>query len=344
VSTTLVNRLPELADLERIIGSLGQRARVETVAHVQAGEILFPLYTIELGSTDPSAPCLAIFGGVHGLERIGTQVVLSYLKTVSEFLSWDHAIQELLSRSRLLFVPLVNPGGMYLKSRANPSGVDLMRNAPIHAEKMSSLALFAGHRISPRLPWYRGAAGAPMEAESQAVCDFVRKKVLPAKISLALDCHSGFGSIDRIWFPYARTRKPFPHITEVLALKELLDKTYPNHIYVVEPQSKQYMAHGDLWDYLYDENRRSEGHNFFLPLTLELGSWLWARKNWKQLFSIQGAFNPTIPHRLSRTLRRHLLFFDFLLRAVTSSEPWLNLPKEQRGPLTRRALELWYGS
>lgn len=342
VSISLVNRLPELAELERIIESLGSRARVNVPTQVQAGELRFPLYTIELGSTDPAAPCLAIFGGVHGLERIGTQVVLSYLRMVSEFLVWDHAIQELLQRSRLLFMPLVNPGGMYLKSRANPSGVDLMRNAPVHADKMSPFALFGGHRISPKLPWYRGAAGAAMEVEAQTLVDFVRTKVMPSKLSVALDVHSGFGNLDRVWFPYARTKKPFPHITEVFALKDLLDRTYPNHVYIVEPQSKQYTTHGDLWDYLYDENRRAEGHNFFLPLTLELGSWVWARKNWKQMFSVLGAFNPTIPHRLQRTLRRHLLFFDFLLRATTSSEPWLNLPKEKRAPLTRRALELWY--
>lgn len=343
MSVTLVNRIPELAELERIVASLGNRARVETVATVEAGKLLFPVYSIEMGSTSPEAPCLAIFGGVHGLERIGTSVVLSYLRTVAELVSWDHAIQELLSRSRLVFMPLVNPGGMFLKSRANPHGVDLMRNAPVHADKMSPFALYGGQRYSPRLPWYRGAAGAPMEIESQAVCDFVRNKVLKSKISVALDVHSGFGTIDRIWFPYARTKRPFPHLTEVFALKQLLDRTYPNHVYVVEPQSRQYMAHGDLWDYLYDENRHKEGHGFFLPLTLELGSWVWARKNWRQMFSLLGAFNPTIPHRLQRTLRRHLLFFDFLFRATTSSEPWLGLTKEERSPLTRRALELWYG-
>ena len=34
-------------------------------------------------------------------------------------------------------MPLVNPGGMYLMRRANVNGVDLMRNAPVHADKMS---------------------------------------------------------------------------------------------------------------------------------------------------------------------------------------------------------------
>ncbi len=338
----VMSRLPELLELERILEDIGPRARVKVLGQVHHQELSFPLYSISLGSQDPSAPALGLFGGVHGLERIGTQVLLSYLRTVSELMRWDAGIAALLEKSRLVFFPLVNPGGMYLLSRANPSGVDLMRNAPVHADKMPALALFGGHRISPRLPWYRGPAGAPMETEATALCDLVRSELLTSKVAIALDVHSGFGTKDRVWFPYAKTKKPFPHIAEILALKLMLDRTYPNHIYHVEPQSAQYTTHGDLWDYLYDEHRKTESPGFFLPLTLEMGSWVWAKKDMRQIFSVLGAFNPMQPHRLQRTLRRHLLFLDFLHRAVLSSNDWLGLAKEKKDPLKRRALELWY--
>ncbi len=339
---SVMNRLPELVELERLLDVISDRARINVAGQVHYQELTFPLYTIALGSTDPQAPTLGLFGGVHGLERIGTQVLISYLHTVVELLTWDKAISELFERTRLLFMPLVNPGGMFLMRRSNPNGVDLMRNAPVHAEKMSPLALHGGHRISPRLPWYRGPAGATMEIEAQTLCEFVKKEMFQSKVCIALDVHSGFGTRDRIWFPYAKTRKPFPHLVEIFALKNLLDRTYPNHVYIVEPQSKQYTTHGDLWDYLYDDFRKLEGESLFLPLTLELGSWLWAKKNMKQIFSVLGAFNPLTPHRLQRTLRRHLLFFEFLHRAVLSSERWVGLPKSKRDPLKRRALELWY--
>lgn len=338
----MMSRLPELIELERLLDEVGSRARVKVLGQVHHQELSFPLYSVAMGSTDPEAPTLGLFGGVHGLERIGTQVLLSYLRTVSELMKWDHGIKALLERSKLVFFPLINPGGMYMLSRSNPNGVDLMRNAPVHADKMHTLALYGGHRISPKLPWYRGPAGAPMEPEAAAVCELVRNELFPAKVSLALDVHSGFGTKDRVWFPYARTKKPFHNLADVFALKLMLDRTYSNHVYIVEPQAKQYMTHGDLWDYLYDEQRKSEKGNFFLPLTLEMGSWVWAKKDLRQIFSVLGAFNPMKPHRLQRTLRRHLLFLDFLHRAVISPSEWLDLPKEKKDPLKRRALELWY--
>lgn len=338
----MLQDLPELTELERLIELAGNRARVKTVGHTQCGEWSFPLYVLSFGSQDPQAPCLGLFGGVHGLERIGTHVLLAYLRTMIELLSWDQNTRQLLEHTRVVFMPLINPGGMYLTTRSNPNGVDLMRNGPVHGEKMSPLALFAGHRLSPRLPWYRGAAGAPMEVEAQALCDVVREEIFRSKVAITVDVHSGFGTKDRLWFPYAKTKKPFALLPEMFAFKSLLDRTYPNHVYIVEPQSKQYTTHGDLWDYLYDEQRHQENAGTFIPLTLELGSWVWAKKNVRQIFSLLGAFNPLIPHRLQRTLRRHLLFFEFAHRAVFSPESWANLSRDRRDPLKRHALEFWY--
>ncbi|CAH2929990.1 MAG: FIG011155: Zinc carboxypeptidase-related protein [uncultured Paraburkholderia sp.] len=49
-------------------------------------------------------------------------------------------------------------------------------------------------------------------------------------------------------------------------------------------------------------------------MTLELGSWLWIKKNPRQLFSRQGFFNPVKAHRTARVLRRHANLLDFLAR------------------------------
>lgn len=342
LSRSAMRALPELRELLILVNHLQGLAEVETLAQIPHDHERFPLIAIRFGPADRSLPTLALFGGVHGLERIGTRVVMAHLRSLLEMAHWDRLTRDLLGNTRLLLVPLVNPVGMYLKRRANGNHVDLMRNAPIEAEGLGPWQLYAGHRLTPRLPWYRGDTGAPMEAEAQALCDFVRREMFPARVALGVDVHSGYGRVDRFWFPYARTRSPVPALPEALALKHLLDRTYPNHVYRIEPQSSQYLAHGDLWDYLYDEFLTSGYKGFFLPFTLELGSWVWIKKNWSQLFSLLGIFNPHLPHRVRRTLRRHLLLFDFLHRAVHSSEPWLNLPQDERERLRHQGLNLWY--
>ena len=63
--------------------------------------------------------------------------------------------------------------------------------------------------------------------------------------------------------------------------------------------SRQYTIHGDPWDFLFEENRKKEGHGMFIPFTLEMGSWMWLKKNPLQVFSKDGVFHPTLPHRRS---------------------------------------------
>jgi hypothetical protein len=182
-----------------------------------------------------------------------------------------------------------------------------------------------------------------MEMETQALCDFVRREIFPAKVALGIDLHSGYGAVDRLWFPYAKTREPFGGVAEAFALKELLDRTYARHVYRIEPQSREYLAHGDAWDYLYDGYRIAQPDGYFIPFTLEMGSWLWVKKNWSQFFSRLGLFNPHIPHRERRVLRRHLFLLDFLFRAVQSPEAWTHIDSAMRDHYHNIGLALWYG-
>jgi hypothetical protein len=260
-----------------------------------------------------------------------------------ELARWDRSTQRLLETTRLLMIPLVNPVGMSLRLRANGNFVDLMRNAPVEAVGLEKWHLFGGQRLTTKLPWYRGIAGAPMEIEAQAVCDFVRREIFPAKLALGIDVHSGYGVVDRLWFPYAKTREPFEKVAEAQALKQLLDRTYARHVYRIEPQSSEYLAHGDLWDYLFDEYRLAQPQGCFIPFTLELGSWLWVKKNWWQFFSRIGLFNPNLPHRERRILRRHVFLLDFLFRAAQSPELWAGQDEAKREQSRLQGLELWYG-
>lgn len=336
-----MENFPELIFLESLIEDLKDKARIDQVAKINYGNTSFPIYTLCFGSTDPSAPTFCLTGGVHGQEKIGSQVVLSFLESLSSLIEWDHVTQNLLQKSRLVFMPIVNPVGMFLTRRYNGNRVDLMRNSPTEADT-HTMPILGGQRISPYLPWYRGIKDAPMEIESQALCDFVRREVLPAKVSIALDVHSGYGAMDRLWFPLANSQKPFPDIAEMFALKNLFDTTFPNHVYRIEPCSLAYTISGDLWDHLYLENKASNSKNVFLPICLEMGSWLWLRKNPIQIFSSMGLFHPMNIHRHKRILRRHLTLIDFLHRAVLSHERWTTISPMHRKELEASAYDYWW--
>lgn len=334
-------KFPELELLERIIGQLGNRAQAQVIERIPYQDLEFPIHCITIGSNEPDVPVLAFFGGVHGLEKIGSEVILSYLQTLCELLDWDEEFQVRLKKSRLVFVPIVNPVGVYIGRRSNGNCVDLMRNSPV--EGVGSTKLYGGHRISPLLPWYRGDV-SNMEMEAQALCRVVEQQVCNSPLSIVLDLHSGFGIRDRLWFSYASRKSPYPFIAETLALKELFDRCYPNHIYKIEPMCQEYIINGDMWDYLLDEfvKRQDEGR-LFIPLTLEMGSWLWLRKNPNHLFSRHGLFHPLLPHRLQRVFRRHFMLFDFMHRALLYPNKWARLDAEQKSHFQHKASELWYG-
>jgi hypothetical protein len=333
--------IDEIRQIEKIIQELGPFVRSEVLAYSESGETRLPLYKLSFGSEDPKAPVVGLIGGVHGLERIGSQVCISLLKSFSELLLWDEGLKNALKNLRVFFIPVVNPLGIMQKTRSNPQGVDLMRNSPVEGE--APPRLLGGHRYSANLPWYRGPDGAPMQVEAQALVDAVQKELFQSSMGITVDFHSGFGLQDQIWFPYAKTTKPYPGIAEAHAFKSLFDRTYPHHFYRVEPQALNYTTHGDLWDYLYDQyTEKGPSTGVYLPLCLEMGSWMWVKKNPLQLFNLYGHFNPVKTHRMKRTLRRHNTFFEFILRAALSPDSWAFLSEEQRLKHSSLAAELWY--
>ncbi len=217
-----------------------------------------------------------------------------------------------------------------------------MRNAPVEADHPARWV--GGHRYTNRIPWFRGHEGAPMEVESQALVSAVEKEISQSSLAVTIDVHSGFGFQDRLWFPYAKTVQPFPDLPMAYSLKDLLDRTYPHHFYRVEPQAQSYTTHGDLWDYIYDHHRELHGQQRYLPLCLEMGSWLWVKKNPWQIFRAEGPFNPLKGHRHQRTLRRHNTLMEFLIRAVASPQAWASMPADAMATCDKKAKELWYAT
>lgn len=335
-----MKQLSEIQQIETILKESENFGRYREICRVQGQNYDFPVYKLTFGNPDPKAPVLGLIGGVHGLERIGAQVVLSLMSSFSKMLIWDQSLHHMLSKIRVFFIPTVNPYGISHLRRSNARGVDLMRNAPVEGEGEIPF-LLGGHRLSSHLPWYRGSENE-MEAESKALCEAVSEEIQSSSAAITVDFHSGFGLRDRIWFPYAKTIKPFEDLSYVNSFFELMETTYPNHVYQIEPQSLNYTTHGDLWDYLYQQHRQTS-QKVYIPLCVEMGSWNWVRKNPMQIFSSLGPFNPVKTHRLKRTLRRHNTFFDFLMRSLVSPEAWAHLSEEQQNKHRQLALTRWYG-
>lgn len=339
----ILKKFPEWAAFEKAAHDLEPFGKIHHLGFskslVKGQQQELPLVAISLGNQDPSAPVLGVFGGVHGLERIGSQVALALMKSLSELLLWDEMTKHALGKIRILFFPIINPFGVMHVKRSNPNGVDLMRNSPVEAEGKVP-RLIGGHKIGPWLPWYRGQNG--VEPEAQAVIDFCREQFFQSKTVINIDFHSGFGVQDQIWFPYAKSREPFPHLPETYALLKNFERTYPHHFYKIEPQALNYTTHGDLWDYIYQLYCQQNPTGTYIPLCIEMGSWMWVRKNPLQLFSALGPYNPIKPHRQKRILRRHMTLFDFLIRSTFASENWSTHNLEQKNRNLEQAKELWY--
>ena len=141
----------ELQVLESLIEKIDSNPianlRTHRVASVEWNNLIFPIDAIEIGSESLTDPCIGFFSGVHGVERIGAQVVLAFLESIVERLHWDESLQGLLAHTKLVFMPIINPMGIFQQSRCNGNDVDLMRNAPIDAE-VKVLFLVGVHRLS----------------------------------------------------------------------------------------------------------------------------------------------------------------------------------------------------
>lgn len=160
-----------------------------------------------------------------------------------------------------------------------------------------------------------------------------------ASSTIVLDLHSGFGTRDRLWFPFAHHKKPPENLEQYYLLYRLFRKSYPHYeLYQFEPQWHQYTTHGDFWDWQFLQHFERSNNNF-LPLTLELGSWLWVKKNPMQLLSFSQLFHPTKPHRVKRVQRRHSTLLNYLMQILDNRVLETIDNKEQ---LTNKAIKLWY--
>lgn len=168
----------------------------------------FPIQAICIGTEEGlKKHPVGIVAGVHGLETIGVLILFDFLEYILHPNFTGYLPELKKGKLGIVILPIVNPGGVALKQRSNPAGVDLMRNSGVNADK--ALPFFGGQKISNRLPYFRGQG---LEPESKALFRLIYDSFFDVENAFVpvLDLHSGFGTIDNVWWPYAYTKSPCP--------------------------------------------------------------------------------------------------------------------------------------
>ena len=229
--------VPEYLELDKIISQNQDVIGVELLADVPVHNIQLPIPLLTIGDPTTSHTTFFISAAIHGVERIGTQALLAWLQSLLQRYRWDGLWRSQFETDvALVILPMVNPAGMYLNTRANGNGIDINRHAPIEAEDPVPF-LLGGQRFSSRLPWYRGKQGGEVQTEFAVLEQVIERITSHDKPVIALDIHSGFGFKDQLWIPYAFRRQPISDVPVYMALKILWERNYPNHNYLFEPQS-----------------------------------------------------------------------------------------------------------
>ena len=97
----------ELDEIEALAAQAGTALHCRSLCQVHTGGAAYPVYALTLGNPAPECAAVGFFGGVHGLEHIGAQVVLACLRGIVARLAWDDSLQHLLEH--LLRPPLHHP-------------------------------------------------------------------------------------------------------------------------------------------------------------------------------------------------------------------------------------------
>lgn len=285
----------------------------------------FPIYSLEIGK--PKAiqkNPVGVVAGVHGLETIGVRVVLDFLEFLVNSPKKDFLPEVFAGEIGIVSIPIINPGGILKSTRSNPAGIDLMRNSGIEAVKAPFF--FGGHKISKHLPYYRGNY---LEPEARIVKRFVEKYFFSNEKSILslIDIHSGFGSIDHVWWPFAFSRESCADEKIYQKMAWHLKEKKLHSSYEYGPQSETYTTHGDLWDLFYLEyQNRIESKNLkskFLPWTLEIGTWSDIPIEPSKLFRKRGIFNPAKENKQA-VIRKYRNFLrDFVCLSSYKRSHWL---------------------
>src|SRR5690606_16811094 len=102
-SKNIRKRLPELRQLEDRFDR--SRLIVSEEVRVEVEDLSLPVYSVEAKPFRKGLPTVIFTAGVHGIERIGSQVLLAYMDMLVTRSPWDKVLQHQLDALNIVFVP-----------------------------------------------------------------------------------------------------------------------------------------------------------------------------------------------------------------------------------------------
>lgn len=168
-------------------------ARLSVIGRSVRGE---PLVAVHLGATRPGARTTVLLSGVHPIEWIGVEVMLSLI---------ERLLGQALEDRAIIAVPIVNPDGLlrvegHLRRgerrfvRHNAHGVDLNRNFD---------ARFYDRGLAQRALSFLFSSGSRPASEPEVAA--IAHHLAPRRVDRALSLHSFGGAV---LYPSAATLLP----------------------------------------------------------------------------------------------------------------------------------------
>jgi hypothetical protein len=134
--------------------ALVSRGAVKTAMGTNSQGLMLYRYTI--GNADAKRTIL-LTSLVHGGERAGYRMMLSYFYALTDPASQDVSVRWLRDNIRFVWVPVCNPHGANYNVRTNENGVDINRNFPV--------SLWDTHADEPGDTWKGPSAGSELETQ-----------------------------------------------------------------------------------------------------------------------------------------------------------------------------------
>jgi len=197
------------------------------------------IFSIKISGKSKQRAKILFSGGIHGNEKIGVSMILRLIEVLAHGYGNDRRVRNLIDKSDIYLIPVINPDGYSKSRRTNARGVDLNRNYEVGSARRGILDGWK------RWPFYPGESPYS-EPETRAVCSLIKR----VKFSVAVSFHSTGGVIG---YSHGYTRKKARDFELLKSIAVEMRDRQPLEKYVVHQQSWLYRIKGCLEDELFDK-------------------------------------------------------------------------------------------
>lgn len=143
------------AELQAYAAAFPAITRLISLGKSVQGRDLWALLITDNPNTEEDEPEFKYVSTMHGDEPVGTEMCLYFIDHLLNSYGSDSRVTNLVDETAIWIVPLMNPDGLELGTRANANGFDLNRSFPAFPTDFSGTAFTAGPNYSGLEPEVR---------------------------------------------------------------------------------------------------------------------------------------------------------------------------------------------